>query len=93
VILLLEWLVLFVGFPPVAFLDLVPVSIFLIFAVPACDALLLTFFPPVRTSNSHISPMIQQWRWRRDEIKEDDRRFTGSEGLSCVSPLEGTPKR
>ena len=45
-LLVLEWLILFVGFPILAWLDLWPVSIFLIFALPVLYSLLVAFFSP-----------------------------------------------
>jgi len=46
IVLLCEWIVLFIGFPVLAYLDLWPVSIFLIFAVPVLYALLVALFSP-----------------------------------------------
>lgn len=54
-LLLLEWLLLFVGFPLLAWADLLPVGIFVIFAVPVAYALLVAFFTP-RPVREHGPP-------------------------------------
>lgn len=44
--LLIEWLVLFVGFPLLAWSEVLPAGIFVIFAAPVLYALLVSFFSP-----------------------------------------------